>query len=456
MTGSTSTAIRLSDAAVTRLRTLDPAGPLDDLEWLDTAIGDARVVAIGESAHYNSESYQLRHRMLRYLVERHGFGAYAMESGFVEGWRADAWVRGGEDRLGEVMASGITSLMGLWTPMRTHLQWMRQHNAGRGPVAPSDLPADGGIGRASAVRFYGIDLSGSSASLLPSLDAVIAYLAEADPEFAVDPGIRETAAAFAAASAFSAPAAIAGCAKLPVEARDALTAGLAELAARMTAYRLDYLRRTTADAYQRALRALHLTVSLDTVARAMVRGDRQTVVNNRDAAIADTVEWILRREDRIVLAAHNGHVQRWPATMPGMPPMTPMGLQLADRLGDKYLVIGMTTGSGRTLNTSPDFYTGTLFTDLEPPEPGSLDAVMAASCDDPFATDLRTLSPDDAATVRAASRQRSGNVYTELHPLDAYDVIVHLPHVTAAEPDPDAIACSPGEVREAFSRWERR
>ena len=114
---------RLSDEAVIALRTLDPAEPLDDLEWLDEAIGDARVVAIGESAHYNHEFFRLRHRLLRYLAERHGFGAYAMETGFVEGWLVDSWVRdGGEGRLGQVMADGMTSLMGLWTPMRAHLE----------------------------------------------------------------------------------------------------------------------------------------------------------------------------------------------------------------------------------------------------------------------------------------------------------------------------------------------
>ncbi|MFD0472221.1 hypothetical protein ACFQ0B_30910 [Nonomuraea thailandensis] len=76
---------RLGDTAIIPLRTLDPAAALNDLEWLDDAIGDARVVAIGESAHYNRETYELRHRLLRYLVERHGFGAYAMETGFTEG-----------------------------------------------------------------------------------------------------------------------------------------------------------------------------------------------------------------------------------------------------------------------------------------------------------------------------------------------------------------------------------
>ena len=116
------------DCAVIPLRTLDPTQPLDDHAWLDKAIGDARVVAIGESAHYNREFYELRHRLLRYLVERHGFSAYAMETGFVEGWLTDDWVRGGDGQLGHVMANGITSLMGLWTQLRTHLAWMRQHN----------------------------------------------------------------------------------------------------------------------------------------------------------------------------------------------------------------------------------------------------------------------------------------------------------------------------------------
>ncbi|GAA2367926.1 hypothetical protein GCM10010404_23000 [Nonomuraea africana] len=149
-------------------------------------------------------------------------------------------------------------------------------------------------------------------SLLPGLDAVLAYLAQADPEFRIDPGVRDTASAFAAPSSFSAPAAFAAYGQLTPEAKDALTASLADLAARMTARRLDCLRRTTVDAYERALRSLRLTVTLDSAIRAMASGDQQSMLFNRDAAIADTVEWILRREDRIVVAAHNGHVQRWP------------------------------------------------------------------------------------------------------------------------------------------------
>ena len=94
--------LKLSDTAVMALRTLDPAAPLDDLDWLDEAIGDARVVAIGETAHGIREFYQLRHRLVRYLVERRRFDTYAMESGFVEGWRVNDWVHGGDDELSQV------------------------------------------------------------------------------------------------------------------------------------------------------------------------------------------------------------------------------------------------------------------------------------------------------------------------------------------------------------------
>lgn len=252
---------RLSESAVRPVQTLDPLASLDDLEWLGDAIGDARVVAIGENAHYNRESFQLRHRLLRYLVERH-----------------------------------------------------------------NRATADG-------VGFYGIDLPGSKVSLLPGLDAVTGYLAQADPGFKVDPGIRETSSTFSAASAFSAPAAIDAYSKLAPERRNALTASLAELAARMKCRRPGYLRLTTLDACERAVRCLDVTVALNALRSARVQADRGEMMLAREAAIADTVEWVMRREDRVVLGAHNGHVQRVHADLPGMASAPTMGARLAERLG---------------------------------------------------------------------------------------------------------------------------
>ncbi|GAB3418278.1 erythromycin esterase family protein [Flindersiella endophytica] len=428
MTANTE-ATRLSPRAIHPLHTLDPDAPLDDLTWLDDVIGGARVVAIGESAHYNREFLQLRHRVLRYLIERHGFRAFAMETGYVEGHRVDAWIHGeGEDKeIGQVMAGGLTSLMGLWTEVRAQLEYLR----GRQDVS-----------------FTGVDLSGSNASLLPGLDAVIAFLAQADPDYAVDPSLRETAATFAAQSPFAIYTAFGAYGELAQGRKDALTAGLTGLAERVHGRRLDYVQRTTQEAYDRALRAARLTVTLDSVARAMSQGDQQSVLFNRDAAMADTMEALLRREPKVVLAAHNAHLQRLPATLPGMPPATPLGLHLADRLGDAYQVIGTTSGTGETLTDNvADFLAGKLFKELPAPGPATLDGTMAATHDGPFGVDLHRLPTSDEATLRGITQQRLGTTNHSYRPLEAFDALIHLPHVTPATLDPDALLAGPDDVR---------
>jgi erythromycin esterase len=85
MTDKTSFADWVRDHAIVA-DALDPQAPLDDLEPLRALIGDARVVAIGESAHYMREFY-----LLRFLAERCGFTVYALEAPFTAAHAIDAW-----------------------------------------------------------------------------------------------------------------------------------------------------------------------------------------------------------------------------------------------------------------------------------------------------------------------------------------------------------------------------
>ncbi|MDR3032057.1 MAG: erythromycin esterase family protein, partial [Kitasatospora sp.] len=61
----------------------------------------------------------------------------------------------------------------------------------------------------------------------------------------------------------------------------------------------------------------------------------------REVFMARSVEWILRRERRIVVSAHNAHVRRTP--LHGRPTL---GSLLSAELGKDLAVIGMTYGSG--------------------------------------------------------------------------------------------------------------
>jgi erythromycin esterase len=157
--------------------------------------------------------------------------------------------------------------------------------------------------------------------------------------------------------------------------------------------------------------------------------------------MADTVDWILGREERIVLLAHNGHIQR---TVPdvsdiGVTPTTMMGHHLAARLGDQYLPIGTTLGSGDLLYYEPTellHKEGTsrlrwrIF-EMPPAGMETIDGLMASSYAGPGIVDLRRLDAGDVASVDAAHRMRYVQYELDIHSVrQAFDLLVNVPQVT--------------------------
>ncbi|MEV4551499.1 erythromycin esterase family protein [Nonomuraea wenchangensis] len=272
---------------------LDPEAPLDDLEPLRDLIGDARVVAIGEHSHFIDEFIRLRRRLLRFLVERCGLTVLAFEYGFP----LDAWAQGQgtDDDLSAQLATAIP--VGVEEPLR----WIRRHNA----TAPRP------------VRFAGIDIPAAGGSLLPALTPVADYLRDIDPETlpAIEQAMR-IAASFAGTSAASAAPAWA---RLPAADQDALTAALTRLLIRFRAVEPLYVSRGDRRDYDLALRRLEGACQADYGFRAMAglfAGNGLTAdTSARDVYMAESVLWHLERSgpgSRIVLAAHNAHIQKAP------------------------------------------------------------------------------------------------------------------------------------------------
>lgn len=120
------------------------------------------------------------------------------------------------------------------------------------------------------------------------------------------------------------------------------------------------------------------------------------------------------------------------------------------------MVIGTTANTGQVLTTGPEFYTGTLFSPLQPATPDSIDGLLAASHDGPFGVDLRRLPDADVEAVRAARQQRVlADHYGEVDVLGAFDVLVHVPVVTPAHPDTDALAHAPADVQGPFDAYQQ-
>jgi len=122
-------------------------------------------VGVGESAHYVREYGLLRHRLVRFFVERMGFTLVAVESGFSEGLVVDRWIHGGDGTLAEIADRGLTYRFERSAEMRGFLEWMRQVNSAGG-----------------AVTYAGLGLPGGLASLLPALDNLDRYLAGVDAD----------------------------------------------------------------------------------------------------------------------------------------------------------------------------------------------------------------------------------------------------------------------------------
>ncbi|MFI6619869.1 erythromycin esterase family protein [Streptomyces sp. NPDC050528] len=346
---------------------LDPEAPLDDLAPLRDLIGDARVVAIGEHSHFIEEFALLRRRLLRFLVERCGFTVLAFEYGFSEGVPLDAWARGEgtEEDLATHLATAIP--VGLTEP----LQWVRRHN--RTAVS-------------SPVRFAGVDIPAAGGSLLPALAPVTDYLRRVDPETvpAVETAMKIAASFAGGSAAVAAPA----WARLPAAEQDALTATFARQLVRFRALEPLYATQGDRHDYDLALHRLEGACHGDYTFRAMAglfAGDGLTAdTSARDAYMARSVLWHLEHLDpgaRVVLVAHNAHIQTTPISFDGQLTGLPMGQHLQRALGDDYFALGLTSVTGVTADMRRDEKAPFGFTlddmVLEAPELGSVEASFA-------------------------------------------------------------------------------
>lgn len=391
---------------------LDPAAPLDDLEPLRELISDARVIAIGENSHFITEFAALRRRILRFLVERCGFTVLAFEHGFSEGFPLDAWAQGegADDDLSAHLAEAIP--VGVDEPLR----WVRRHNA------TASTP----------VRFAGIDIPAAGGSLLPALSPVADYLRQADPEAlpAVRTAIR-IAGSFAGASAASATPAWT---RLAVAEQDELSATLARLLIRFRSIAPLYVSRTDRRSYDIALRRLEGACQGDYTFRAMAdlyaAKGMEADTSARDAYMAGSVLWHLERSGpgaRMVLAAHNAHIQKTPVSFDGRLVGLPMGQHLHESLGDDYVALALTSITGHTADMRPDenarFGFAIDTTALEPPEKGSVEAAFAGAGLGLSLADLRRAHRDDPGPDR--TRIQSAYLHTPV--LDAFDGVLNVP-----------------------------
>jgi erythromycin esterase-like protein len=416
-----------------------------DLDPLLAAIGDARVVLLGEASHGSDEFYRERARITRRLITERGFRAVAVEADWPAAYRVNRYVRGG----GPPDASPVEALAGferfpawMWrnTAVLDFVGWLRSHN---------DRIAD----PATRVGFYGLDLY----SLHASIEAVLSYLGTVDPVAAVRARQR-----YACFDHFGGDADAYGYAAtfgLDGSCEEAVVAQLLELRARKAEYaRRD--GRVAADDLFYAEQNARLVQNAEAYYRAMFRGGVASW-NLRDRHMAETLDALLGHLGdgaRIVVWAHNSHVGDARATELGDQGELNLGQLARARHGSGAVLVGFTTYAG-TVTAASDWGGPAERKHVRPALPGSWEALFHATTLPAFLLVLRdrpgAMTGDPARLERAIgviyrpeTERRSHYFHARL--AEQFDAVIHIDWTQAVEPLERSAGWEAGEVPETF------
>lgn len=292
------------------------AGRDDDLALFAEIVGDARIVALGESTHGTREFFLVKHRLLEYLVRHSGFRVFAIEANQLAVERINRYVNGGPGTAQEVMRAmfrvwNTEEFLGL-------VEWMRLHNAA--------FPGN-------AVRFIGFDMQDHRTPY----DSLQAFLGRVDA--ALVPRLTALAGEYRAQSSWATP-------HLPDTTRLRWHYDANALFELVSGRRAAWLARATTAA---DTMAAEWAVQAANLLRQAAMANVALSSPERDSLMAANLDWSLRTQApgaRAVVWAHDVHVSRGGDERLSFNEGAQMGAFLSRWYGDAYRAFSLLTSEG--------------------------------------------------------------------------------------------------------------
>jgi erythromycin esterase len=303
------------------LKAVTAGHPTDDLQPLRSLLADARVVGLGEATHGSRDFFQLKHRLLEFLVQELGFTHFAMEVDQGAARAIDEFVAHGRGTSQEALEA-----LRMWQwdteEVAAILDWVRDHNR--------DLPED------RKVRFAGFDFQVNERGR----EDVVSYLRRAAPARAVS--ADSVLAPLAEQPDTSGSSFVVHFYGFTPEQKAATKAAVRQLLEHFVAQRNSFVESTSATEYEQALQALRRMVQF-TDAHSRASGgydDPESGLATRDRYMAENVMALLESAGlgaMVVIWSHNGHIAHSGYRM---------GHYLRESLGDRYYAFGLAFDRG--------------------------------------------------------------------------------------------------------------
>jgi len=422
-------------------------GSVHDYDPFIEAVGDARVVLMGEATHGTHEFYRERAMLTRRLIVERGFDAVAVEADWPDAYRVNQYVKGGgadEDAIG-ALADFQRFPAWMWrnADVLDVVGWLREHNEG--------LPLERRVG------FYGLDLY----SLHASMRAVITFLEKVDPEAAIR--ARGRYGCFDRfGDEMQVYAQTAGMGIEPSCEREVVTQ-LAELRRQAALYaRRD--GRLAADEVFVAEQNARVVRGAEAYYRTMM-GGRVESWNLRDHHMTDTLVSLLQfldrpgRRSRVVVWAHNSHLGDARATEMGDHGEVNVGQLARERFGSDVVSLGFTTHMG-TVTAAIDWDGEAHRRHVRPSIAGSIERLFHDVGIPRFLLSLHA-HPELISELTAPRLERAIGViyrpeterrshYFRARVGQQFDHVIHIDHTRAVEPLERTSLWDRGEAAETY------
>lgn len=372
------------------LATVDPTADHTDLAPVGDALADARIIGLGEATHGTREFFQLKHRIVRYLVEEQGLRLFTMEANLPETMALNNYIVHGE---GDALEALAGTHFWVWRneAVLALVEWLREFNA--------DRPLD------DRVRFYGIDAQYT----IGAIEYLDEFLASADPNFR-----KEIQADLAATN----DEGNTNDQYMSDHDPDATERLLDRLGTAFEERRESFVTATSEREAVMARRCLRVIEQVRQRRIARETDGVQASMVVRDEAMAENLSWLLEYKavDRTVIWAHDSHICQTVNIGAHIEPAPSLGSYLADRYGDDYFALGFDFfgGSFRAIGTglTPESELNTW--SLNEPPAESITCVFAATgCDLAFLDFDTAIGNDrlDEWLAEPRAKRKLGAVY---------------------------------------------
>jgi len=401
----------------------------DGHDELIKLIGDSEIVLIGEASHGTHDFYSVREELTRRLIAEKGFRIVALEADWPDALRVSRYVNGrSDDKNAQEALSGFRRFPSwMWrnTVMEKFVEWMKDWNFEKSAR--------------ETVGIFGMDLY----SMHTSMDAVVEYLDDVDPEaaerarhryrcfdhFGGDPQHY----GYMTSKGDAAPC------------EEAVVRQLMELRER----RMELIMRdgkTAEDEFFYAEQNARLVVNAEQYYRSMFMG-RRSSWNLRDRHMTGTLAALklhyANGDGKMVVWAHNSHLGDARATEMALRGEVNVGQLMRQKFGSRVFNIGFSTYTG-TVTAARNWGDPAKCRRVVPGLPDSYEALFHDTGMDGFWLDLR----EGEAIVKILAQERLqraiGVIYRpeterESHYFKAslpwqFDVMIHIEETSALKP----------------------